>query len=52
MGEITKKVQERWLKWSGHVMRREEDCVGRRAMGLGSVGEEREEGLTEDGWTV
>ena len=28
MGEITKKVQERRLKWYGHVMRREEegDC--------------------------
>ena len=23
MGEITKKVQERRLKWYGHVMRRE-----------------------------
>ena len=34
MGEITKKVQERRLKWYGHVMRREEDYVGRRAMGL------------------
>ena len=32
VGEITKKVQERRLKWYGHVMRREEHCVGRRAM--------------------
>ena len=32
MGEITKKVQERRLKWYGHVMRREEHYVGRRAM--------------------
>ena len=24
VGEITKKVQERRLKWHGHVMRREE----------------------------
>ena len=31
-GEITKKVQERRLKWYGHVMRREEYHVGRRAM--------------------
>ena len=31
VGEITKKVQERRLKWHGHVMRREEHCVGRRA---------------------
>ena len=32
MGEITKKVQERRLKWYGYVMRREEHYVGRRAM--------------------
>ena len=32
MGEITKKVQERRLKWYGHVMRREEHYIGRRAM--------------------
>ena len=32
MGEITKKVQERRLKWYGHVMRREEQYVGRRTM--------------------
>ena len=32
MGEITTKVQERRLKWYGHVMRREEHFVGRRAM--------------------
>ena len=32
MGEIAKKVQERILKWYGHVMRREEHYEGRRAM--------------------
>ena len=34
MGEITKKVQGRRLKWYGHVMRREEHYiyVGRRVM--------------------
>ena len=32
MGEITKKVQERRLKWYGHVIRREEHYVGSRAM--------------------
>ena len=32
VGEITKKVQERRLKWYGRVMKREEHCVGRRAM--------------------
>ena len=31
---IAKTVQERRLKWYGHVMRREEHCVGRRAMGM------------------
>ena len=30
VGEIAKKVQERRLKWYGHVMRREEHCVGWR----------------------
>ena len=30
--EISKKVQERRLKWYGHVKRREEHYVGRRAM--------------------
>ena len=32
VGEITKKVQERRLKWYGRVMRREEHYVGMRAM--------------------
>ena len=32
VGEIAKKVQERRLKWYGHVMRREEHYVGRRAI--------------------
>ena len=32
MGEISKKVEERRLKLYGHVMRREEHYVGRRAM--------------------
>ena len=32
MGEITMKVQERRLKWCGHIMRRQEHYVGRRAM--------------------
>ena len=30
--EISKKVQERRLKWYGHVKRRKEHYVGRRAM--------------------
>ena len=32
VGEIAKKVQERKLKWYGHVTRREGHYVGRRAM--------------------
>ena len=32
VGEITKKIQERKFKWYGHVMRREEHYVRRRAM--------------------
>ena len=32
VGEITKNVQERRLKWYGQVMRREEHYVGRRVM--------------------
>ena len=32
VGEIIKKVQERRLKWYGHVMRRDEHYVGRRAV--------------------
>ena len=31
-GEISKKVQERSLKWHGHVLRIEEECVGKRVM--------------------
>ncbi len=51
VGEITKKVQERMLKWYGHVMRREEHYVGRRAMEMKVQGEGREEGRREDGST-
>ena len=32
VGEITKKIQERMLKWYGHVMRREEHYLERKAM--------------------
>ena len=52
VGEITKKVQERRLKWHGHVMRREEHYVGRRAIEM-KVHGRRKRGrlLREDGWT-
>ena len=32
VGEISKKVQESRLKWYGHVLRREEEYVGKRVM--------------------
>ena len=56
VGENTKKVQERRLnlKWYGHVMRREEHYVDRRAMVMKVLGRRkrgREEDLREDGWT-
>ena len=34
MGEISKKVQEYRLKWYGHVLRREDECVGNRVMAM------------------
>ena len=51
VGEITKKIQERRLKWYGRVMRREEHYVGRSAIVMNVQGEGREEDLREDGWT-
>ena len=32
MREIAKKLKESRLKWYGHVIRREEHCIGRMAM--------------------
>ncbi len=32
--EISKKVQEKRLQWYEHVMRKNEEYVGRRMMGL------------------
>ena len=32
MGKISKKVQESRLKWYGHVLRREDEYVGKRVM--------------------
>ena len=49
MGEIAKNVEERRLKWYGHVMRREEHYVGSRAMEIEIL--LREEGPRKDGWT-
>ena len=49
MGEITKKVQEKRLKWYGHVMRREEHRVGRRAMEMKVQGR-RKRGIPKRRW--
>ena len=38
--EISKKVQEKRLQWYGHVMRRDEDYVGRKVMEMEVQGEE------------
>ena len=35
VGEISKKVQESRLKWYGHVLRREDEYLGTRVMGMG-----------------
>ena len=41
VGEISKKVQESRLKWYGHVLRREDDHVGKRVMGMEVPGKRR-----------
>ena len=51
VGKITKKVQERRLKWYGHVMIREEHYVGGRAMVMKVQGR-RKRGRPKKGvWT-
>ena len=39
--EVSKKAQERRLKWFGHVMRREDDFVGKRVMNMEVEGRRR-----------
>ena len=41
MGEISKKVRESWLKWYGHVLRREDEYVGKRVMVMELPGKRR-----------
>ena len=41
MGEISKKVQESRLKWCGHVLRREDEYVGKRVMVMEVPGKRR-----------
>ena len=38
MGEISKKVLERRVKWYGYVMRRDEECVRKRVMTMNVEG--------------
>ena len=45
MEETAKKVQERKLKWYGHVMRIEEHYVGRIAMEMKVYGRRRQGNL-------
>ena len=40
-GEISKKVQESTLKWYGHLLRREDEYVGKREMVMDMPGERR-----------
>ena len=41
VGEISKKVQESRLKWYGHVLRREDEYVGKRVTGMEVPGKRR-----------
>ena len=41
MGEISKKVQESRLKWYGHALRREDEYVGKRVIGMEVPGKRR-----------
>ena len=41
MGEISKKVQESRLAWYGHVLRREDEYVGKRVMAMEVPGKRR-----------
>ena len=41
VGEISKKVQESMLKWYGHVLRREDECVRKRVMAMEVPGKRR-----------
>ena len=40
--EISKKVHESRLKWYGHVLRREDEYVGKRVMAMEVPGEKKE----------
>ena len=50
VGEISKKVQESRLKWYGHVLRREDECVGKRVMAMEVPGKKRRRGRPKRRW--
>ena len=50
VGEISKKVQESRLKWYGHVLRREDEYVGKSVMRWRCRGKEGEEDQSGGGW--
>ena len=41
VGKISKEVQESWLKWYGHVLRREDEYVGKIVMAMEVPGNRR-----------
>ena len=50
--EISKKVQERRMRWYRHVMRRDEEYVGKRVMGIEKCKKAGEEDRRRGGRTV
>ncbi len=50
VGEISNTVQGSRLKWYEHVLRREEEYVGRRVMVMEVPGKEGEEDQSGGGW--
>ena len=49
VGEISKKVQESMLKWYGHVLRREDEYVGKIVIGM-EVPVKRRRGRSKRRW--
>ena len=49
VGEISKKVQESRLKWYGHVLKREDEYVGKRVMAM-EVPVKRSKGRPKRRW--
>ena len=41
VGRISNKVQDTMLKWYGHVLRREDEYIGKRVMGMEVSGKRR-----------